>query len=549
MPRKKVEVVELNKKEEKIVLEEKQSALILFWRRHNVLIFLTTLILSLTILGVSLLVIIKNLGINDVPKIRETSVDISLASYETMLGNNALTDESAKEQFLKNSKFKSDGEVLLVKKVEHNKFTIKYYSDGTALMILKENNRATRINPLENGDYGISNAGVISSKADTINVTVIDTKEYPWGTVNYFSDGSAEVVNSKYDIFVRNSEDVYDKYISNNKISYLKETKQIGNTKLYYYYDGTVEVVKNNQSYVVRTPDDLTISTNNVTFKNNNEATIYETKHLADGVTIDYYNDGGAIIRNGNKTISVRKSNSIFFKDDKVYEIVDSIYVTECKKANGVTYYTNGGAVVNNYDGETIYVPENSDIKYQGSTISTVSGDYEKLTNETDHVGENIKVFEYTAVVTTDEYIAIVDKDKIVYDKDGRIKEIIEVSIAKDIDGFTITNNENEKITYRVVLEQSPRTTVDPQYLRFQAIGGNKYIEPTKLTDSYWTEDNIKKELKVSGINYILLEKDLGAHATDNISVMLWTDYDTIPNSEQDKYFYGTIKVYAWTEK
>ena len=30
---------------------------------------------------------------------------------------------------------------------------------------------------------------------------------------------------------------------------------------------------------------------------------------------------------------------------------------------------------------------------------------------------------------------------------------------------------------------------------------------------------------------------------------MLWADYDTIPNSQMDKYFIGTIKVYAWTEE
>ena len=275
MSRKKVEVVELNKKEEQIVLEEKQSALILFWRRHNLIIFLTLLILSLTILGISLMLLIKNMNTNDIPNIKETSVDISLDDYKVALGNNALTDESAKERFLNNQKFKNSGEVLLVKKVEHNKFTIKYYSDGTALMILKEGKRATRINPLDNGDYGINDEGIISSKAETSNLTIRDTKEYPWGTVNYFSDGSAEVTNSKVDLFVRKAADISDKYISDNKVSYLKDTKNIGNTKLNYYYDGTIEVIKNGTSYLIRNEEDLNTSNNVVTFKNDNEATIY----------------------------------------------------------------------------------------------------------------------------------------------------------------------------------------------------------------------------------------------------------------------------------
>ena len=548
MSRKKVEVVELNKKEEQIVLEEKQSALILFCRRHKLIIFLTLLILSLTILGISLMFLIKNMNTNDIPNIKETSVDISLDDYKVALGNNALTDESAKERFLNNQKFKNSGEVLLVKKVEHNKFTIKYYSDGTALMILKEGKRATRINPLDNGDYGINDEGIISSKAETSNVTITDTKEYPWGTVNYFSDGSAEVTNSKVDLFVRKAADISDKYISDNKVSYLKDTKNIGNTKLNYYYDGTIEVIKNGTSYLIRNEEDLNTSNNVVTFKNDNEATIYKTEKMSDGVVIDYYTDGGAIIRDGSNTISVRKSNSIVIKNNKIYEIVDNIYVEECKKTKDATYYTNGSAVVN-YNGETLYVPENSNIKYNGDTISDIKRDNEKLSNETNNNGENIKTFEETAVITTDNYIAIVPKDKVIYDKEGKIKELLDVDTDEDIDGFTVTNNTNEKITYRVVIEQSPKTTVNVKYLRYQITAGSKYDGPNKLSDKLWKEDYVSKSLNVKGTNYILIERSLEAFASENVNVMMWTDYDTIPNSEQDKYFYGTIRVYAWTEE
>ena len=548
MSRKKVEVVELNKKEEKIVLEEKQSALILFWRRHSLLIFLTFLILSLTILGVSIMLLIKNMNANSIPNIKESSVNISLDSYETMLGSDALDDESAKQKFLNNQKFKSSGEVLLVKKVEQGSFTIKYYSDGTALMILKDGNKVTRINPLPNGDYGISNEGVISSKASTLNVIVTETKEYRWGTVNYLSDGSAEIVNSKKDIFVRNAKDIKDNYISQNKVTYLKETKNLGDTKINYYYDGTVEIIKNNTSYLVRTPDDLNMNGNNVTFKNNNQATVYKTEKMADGITIDYYTDGGAIIRDGYKTISVRKSNSIVIKDNKIYEIVDNIYVEESKKDDNVTYYTNGSAVVNNYNGETIYVPENSNIKYTGNNITTVGNDYEKLSNETNIAGENVKIFEETAVIKTDEYIAIVPKDKVIYDKNGEIKDIVDTDVDKDSNGFMVTNNTNDTITYCVVIERSPRTTVDVEYLRFLASAGNKSIGPTKLTDNLW-KDEVSKALNINTTNYVLIKNSLEPYASENVNVMLWTDYDSIPNSEQDKYFYGTIKVYAWTQK
>ena len=548
MPRKKVEVVELNKKEEKILLEKKKSPLILFWRRHSLLIFLTCLILTLTILGVSIMLTIKYMNRNEQPTVKETSVDISLKDYQVTIGNNALTDDSAKDRFLNNSVFKSSGEVLLVKKVENSRYTIKFYSDGTALMILKESNRATRINPLSNGKYGIGADGVISSKAITSNVTIIKTEEFPWGKVNYLSDGSAEVSNSKMDIFVRNAKDIKDSYISDNKVSYLKETKNVGNIKLNYYYDGTIEVVKNGTSHLVRTEKDLNITTSDVTFKNNNDATIYKTSKMADGMVIYYYTDGGAIIKDGSKTISVRKSNSIVIKNNKVYEIVDSIYVEESKKTDNVTYYTNGSAVINNYNGNTLYVPENSDIKYSGNTITGVGTSTETLSNETNIAGENVKVFEKTAVIKTDDYIAIVPKDKVVYDTEGKIKEIEDITIPDDIKNFTIANNTNEKVTYRVALERSNKTTVNVEYLRFQISAGSEYVGPDKLTNHIWKSDNISKTLNITGTNYVLIEKTLEPFAVDSINVMLWTDYETIPNSEQDKYFYGTIRVYAWTE-
>lgn len=549
MSRKRIEVVELNKKDEKIILEEKQSALILFWRRHRLLIFLTLLILALTILGISLMIAIKNFRNSEEPTIKETSVDISLDNYEALVAKDALTEETAKKAFLNNGKFKSNGEVLLVKKVENSKYTIKYYSDGTALKIMKDGSNAIRINPLSDGSYGIDNDGVISSEAETSDVTITSTKEYPWGTVNFFSDGSAEVFNSKIDLFVRNANDVNDNFISNNKVTYLKETKNVGNIKLNYYYDGTIEVVKDNKSSLVRTEEDLNITDNDVTFKNNNQASIYETKKMSNGIVIDYYDDGGAIIIDGSKTISVRKSNSIIIKDNKIFEIVDNIYVDECKQIGNVTYYTNGSAVVNNYQGNTLYVPENSDIKYQGTSIKDINGTTERLSNETNINEENVKTFEETGVIKTKDYIAIVPKNSVIYDKNGKIKEIKEDIIDDDNTSFNITNNTNEKIKYRVVIEQSDRTTVDTQYLRFQISNKSKYVEPTKFNDALWKEDYVYKGLNITGINYILIESSLEPFEADSINLMLWADYDTIPNSQQDKYFYGTIKVYAWTEE
>ena len=268
---------------------------------------------------------------------------------------------------------------------------------------------------------------------------------------------------------------------------------------------------------------------------------------MKDGTIINYYTDGGAIIHKDNQTLSVRKSNSIVIKDNKIYEIVDNIYVEISKQANGVTYYTNGGAVVN-YHGQTYYVDENSNIKYQNGNISSIGNNAEKLSQETSMYGENVKMFDKTAVITTDKYIAIVPKDKVIFDSTGKIKEI-ETELEDTKNSFKIVNNTNEKLRYRVVIERSPRTNLDTQYIRYQLLTNGEYVGPKKLNDSIWKADDLSKELKLKNTNYILIDSTIEPYATENISIMLWTDYDTIPNAMQNKYFYGTIRVYAWSEK
>ena len=49
-----------------------------------------------------------------------------------------MTESSAKNAFLNNGKFKSNGEVILIKKVETGKNTIYYYSDMTSIKVNKD---------------------------------------------------------------------------------------------------------------------------------------------------------------------------------------------------------------------------------------------------------------------------------------------------------------------------------------------------------------------------------------------------------------------------
>ena len=549
MPNKKLEVVELNKEEEKIVLEEEQSRWILFWKKYGRLIYLISLIISISIIFISLFVTIFNLNTSDKPIIKEISIDTDLSNAVVTLNpSNSLTNETEKDIFNNQNIFKTSGEVLLVKKIETDTYILKFYSDYTAIKIMKNKNQITRIDSINGNTYGINEEGIINTKAKISDVTKIDSKTYSWGTVNYYSDGSAEITNSEVDIFVRNSKDIFENYISNNKVSYLKETKTIGKVTLNYFYDGTIQIIRDKKIYLVRNETDLYISDNNVTFKNENEATIYKTITLSDGKTIDYYTDGGAIINDGNKILSVRKSNSIIIKDNKIFEIVDNIYVevSHTSNKNNITYYTNGSAVIKNYNGKTIYVPENSDIKRKNNQILTIDGEYEELTEEKDIDGNKILKFETVAVVENDEYIAMVPSDNIIYNPDGSLKEIIQNEIGSEDNSIKLTNNTNNTITYRLVIEKSERTNLDVQYIRYQLSIGNNYIEPKRLDSQIWNTDAISERLNIEGTNYILLEKTLEPFATDSIKLMLWTDYDTIPNSMQDKYFYGTLKIYAY---
>lgn len=548
MMKKKIEVVELNKPEEKIVLEEKQSNFALFLKKYGKYLILFALILLIT----GGFIFFKHIASIKEPDIKEVTIDTSLNEYNATISssNNPLTEEQAKTNFRKNSLFKSDGEVLLTKKVESDDFVIRYFSDGTAIKIMKKRNLITRIGALENGEYGIDSAGIINTKAVVSDITIKEIKEYPYGTITFYSDGSAELTNSKMDLFIRNANDVLNNYISNNKVTYLKETKNVGNNQINYYYDGTIEIIKDNKSYLLRNERDLKIDNNNIEFINNNSATIISTKKLADGNIIDYYQDGGAIIRNGTKTISVRKSNSIKIVNNKIFEIVDNIYVEESKKSSDgkIIYYTNGGAVID-YNGEKLYIPENSDILYQNDTISQVDGPKEKLANETNTGNVNILFFEETAVIKTKDYTAIVPKSSVIVDKDGNLKDIDNDKDSTGKNDFTISNNTNDIVTYRIVIEKSNRTTLDTAYIKYQLSTKDDYVNPTFLNEKEWTKDKISKNLSIKGTNYILYEGKIAPRDETSIKLMLWTDYETIPNSMQDKYFYGTIKVYAWIEE
>lgn len=546
MKGKKIEVVELNKKEEKIILEEKKSKFAIFIKRYNKLMILLLMLLSLVTVVGGVFLAVSKIQESLEPNIKEVAIDTTLDKISSITNINGIpiTDEAAKNIFNKNNIFITNGEVLLVNKLETSDFIVKYYSDGTAIKILTKSNTIIRVAALTNGEYGIDKDGNINTSAKTREVKESKVKDYPWGKVIYYSDGSASIINSKMDMFVRNAGDIKDNYISNNKVTYLKDTEKVGNTKINYYYDGTIEVVKDNTSYVFRNIDDITLKQSSVEFKNNNQATIYKTINTDDGKTINYYTDGGAIILDGTRSLSVRKNNSIIIKNNKIYEIVDNIYVEISKKTSSETYYTNGSATVD-YNNKKYYVEENSNISYdKNNQIKNINGSKEELVQNSDEVD----IYEKTAIVKKNNKLAIVPKDNILLDTDGKLLKIKELDTDNLSKTFSVTNNTNEDLSYRVVIEKSYKSTLLTDYIKYQLSVDGTYIGPTWLNDTLWKKDKIYNELKVTKNNYILLDGTIKKYETKNISLILWTDYEKTPNAMQNKKFLGTIKIYAWTK-
>lgn len=546
MNKNKLKVIKLDPKYKEVVLMEKQSPLMMFLKNHRLHIAIILLIFGLLFLLTSGYIFLTNLEKNKQPVIKTGMITTTLNDYHNIVVDSIpMTEKTAKNEFLQDALFKNNGEILLVKTIIKDNYIIKFYSDGTALKIIKNNTLITRISPLKNGQYGIKEDGTTYREAVFRDVKIVTTKEYDWGLVHYFSDGSAEIINSKIDMFVRNSSQINENYISNNKVSYLKETKMIDKYIVNYYYDGTIEVVDGAIHHLIRNSNDINILNNKITFSNNNDSYIYETKILEDGVIINYFTDGGAIIITKTSSLSVRKSNSIIIKNNKIYEIVDNIYVNiSSTSEDGIIYYTNGGAEFN-YQNKVYYTDENSNLKYQNKKLSSIEGTYESLINETSIENEQVKTFTKTAIIRTDTYIKIVPSDCILYDKFGKIK-YADVESEKDNNKFTIRNDSNETLKYRIVIEESDKSDLDLEYIRYQMQVKEKYYPSKKLKDTLWKKDKLQDTLKLSGRNYILLEDIIEPYDVLDIRLMLWTDYDTIPNTMQGKSFYGTIKVYAW---
>ena len=152
-------------------------------------------------------------------------------------------------------------------------------------------------------------------------------------------------------------------------------------------------------------------------------------------------------------------------------------------------------------------------------------------------------------LIEKDNEYQLIDKEDLEYNDDGNLKDYTQESeiIIKD---FNIKNNSNEKIKYRIAIEETEeyekynRQKLLPQFI-YQKVSINGNDQEAKLLSSnVWpTGTKLEDNTTIKSNTFIIYEGEIEAQT----KVGFWIDYETITNDMQDKWFIGTIKLYSWT--
>jgi len=467
----------------------------------------------------------------------------------------------------------TEGVIFEIKVVPYNEGIITFYSDGSAKIINNEG-IITRVSALENGDFGVKENGNIIIGAKTKIIAIEETKTLEDGTtIIYYSDNSCEIIipNKNVKMLVRNSRRLV---IENNRLKTinpsgvskkLNEDNQKGH-KITYYEDGTIKIEKGNETFIIRNKEDIDFS--NFTYPNNNQATIVETKDLKDGSKIIYYTDGSAEIIKNNESIMVRQSKDIIYTDERVIEIVETKYAKESlnKKTpqnKEIIYLTNAGALIKNPNGTYEYVYENSDIKYDnnGNIKNDVETIKEKFHKTTPNGTIIINLEDGNSVIIDENGYRVVKTSSIVYDKDTNIKGIegeIEIDSSDQSvteNNFVIENIGSDNVRYMITIEVSDNhekyapIKLDPMYLRYNIVVESDYLENKPFDNLLEKGTAFEGDVVITKETYVLYEGKLSSGASAKVNLGMWIDYDDIPNDYQNSVFVGTIKVYSETIK
>lgn len=295
-------------KEDNIIVEEERkyrSPFVLFFRRNGKLIFLTSLILSITIFLLAISYTISELKNSTVIEHVSNGTIITFDTEDNSIINGTpITKDYANKLFEGYvSEYKNTiGVVLKIKEVSFKSGTIVFYSDKTAL-IKYNDGRYVHISSVDN-NYGVKENGSINKNATTKNLTGELKKNTSLGIdMLYLSDGSIEVTKGKTTIYVRNSDitSTDDKFYTNLSIVSVPIKEEKGKT---YYSNGTIK-------------DGKTIIVNNKRYNS------IEEKHIHNNIKIIYYENGFAEIIHKSQSIIVEEKDHIIY-DDNILEIIDN---------------------------------------------------------------------------------------------------------------------------------------------------------------------------------------------------------------------------------
>lgn len=544
---KKVTVKKIDEEKREIILEKKDKPLFIFFRNHWLILFITALILSLTIFILAVIYTVSSIVNSNSPTISKVPISASFGDELTA----KINDSGPLSEAYVNGLFNQDVSgydygIILINDIVRNdkeKYSIIFYSDGTAKKVY-DNGKIVRISSLDNGEYGISKNGDINVNARTLDITIARKEKFSYGTITYYSDGSAEILDGDGNVImlIRDSNSLSKNSILNSIVAVYNED----NGTITKYTDGTTLVLKGNTYYITGGND---VNDTSKLFKE-----IGRDK-LSDGRTIIYFSNGSAVIKDGKDSISVRKSNAINVVNNKIFDIKDSYYVKVCdskklRDGRDIIFYTDGSAVIK--DGNKYqYVSDSNNviIDADGNVVRVDGNVLDSSSVITNDGNKTISFGDVSLVELGDGSIIIGKNDDLIFDSSGNFKDFND-DIDSDLIKFTVSNNNSGNVKYVVVFEESDRSDLSVNYVQYKVRSSVSNLTGGKLANRYWSNDKLAGGLNMTGTNYVLLSGTLKEYEKIDVNLFLYVlDDGKVQNEIMDKYYYGTIKVYAWLNK
>lgn len=416
--------------EKKITLEEERkyhSPFVLFLIKNGRLLLAISLLLSVSVFIIAITLIFGNMKESSIVMYEQNGVVVSFDGDDNSIVNGTpITKEYAEKVFDSNLIQDNNlrGVVIKLKEVsikDKNKGKVKgvitFYSDRTAI-VKYDDGSYKRIYSV-NGNYGITESGVIDSKAITNDLSGEYKKNDKYNiNLIYLSDGSVIVIKDKVELFVRNSDitsnddeffttlsgvstpiskngnkytysdgTIKEKdYIIVDDIKYAKvdEKKTKDNIKIIYYDNGYAEIIYNNLNVMVKNSEHIRYNDNIFEIIDNDKKDVIEIKDIMDIKDIKLENKNNTV---SNYMIVLEESNN--YDKYKISKKLPSKYIN-------YNIYVNGNKIINNVldkkldNTSGIENGENSYLIYEGkidklSELTVKVGmwvSYEDITNE-----------------------------------------------------------------------------------------------------------------------------------------------------------------------